>query len=78
MKGKVDAIILTGGVAYSEMMTGMIGERVSFIAPVKIYPGEFEMDALAAGAIRVLDGKEEPRYYTGEPVFPGFDVVYPR
>lgn len=72
MKGKVDAIILTGGVAYSEMMTGMIGERVSFIAPVKIYPGEFEMDALAAGAIRVLDGKEEPRYYTGEPVFPGF------
>lgn len=72
MKGKVDAIILTGGVAYSEMMTGMIEERVSFIAPVKIYPGEFEMDALAAGAIRVLDGKEEPRYYTGEPVFPGF------
>lgn len=78
MKGKVDAIIFTGGVAYSEMMTGMIEERVSFIAPVKIYPGEFEMDALAAGAIRVLDGKEEPRYYTGEPVFPGFDVVYPR
>lgn len=78
MKGKVDAIIFTGGVAYSEMMTGMIEERVSFIAPVKIYPGEFEMDALAAGAIRVLDGKEEPGYYTGEPVFPGFDVVYPR
>ena len=72
MKGKVDAIILTGGVAYSKMMTGMIEERVSFIAPVKIYPGEFEMDALAAGAIRVLDGKEEPRYYTGEPVFSGF------
>ena len=78
MKGKVDAIILTGGVAYSEMMTEMIKERVGFIAPVEIYPGEFEMDALAAGAIRVLEGKEEPKYYTGEPVFPGFDVVYSR
>ena len=78
MKGKVDAIILTGGVAYSEMMTGMIKERVGFIAPVEIYPGEFEMDALAAGAIRVLEGKEEPKSYTGEPVFPGFDVIYPR
>lgn len=78
MKGEVDAIILTGGVAYSEMMTGMIRERVGFIAPVEVYPGEFEMDALAAGAIRVLNGKEEPKFYTGEPVFPGFDVVYPR
>lgn len=76
MKGKVDAVILTGGVAYSEMMTGMIRERVEFIAPVEIYPGEFEMDALAAGAVRVLDGKEEPKYYTGEPVFPGFDTLY--
>ena len=78
MKGKVDAIILTGGVAYSEMMTEWIRERCEFIAPVVLYPGEYEMDALAAGAIRVLDGKEEPKYYTGEPVFPGFDVLYPR
>lgn len=78
MKGNVDAVILTGGIAYSEMMTGMIRERVEFIAPVKLYPGEYEMDALAAGAIRVLEGKEEPKYYTGEPVFPGFDVLYPR
>lgn len=78
MKGSVDAIILTGGVAYSEMMTSMIRERVEFIAPVKLYPGEYEMDALAAGAIRVLKGEEEPKYYTGEPVFPGFDVLYSR
>ena len=76
MKGDVDAIILTGGVAYSEKMTGMIRERVSFIAPVEIYPGEYEMDALAAGAIRALEGTEEPKSYTGEPVFPGFDVLY--
>ncbi|MCI5869296.1 MAG: butyrate kinase [Dorea sp.] len=78
MKGKVDAIILTGGVAYSDIMDEMIRERVEFIAPVKLYPGEYEMDALAAGAIRVLDGKEEPKSYTGEPVFPGFDVLYKR
>ncbi len=76
MKGDVDAIILTGGVAYSEMMTSMIKERVAFIAPVELYPGEYEMDALAAGAIRVLTGEEEPKYYTGNPVFPGFDVLY--
>lgn len=76
MKGDVDAIILTGGVAYSNMMTGMIKERVEFIAPVKLYPGEYEMDALAAGAIRVLTGEEEPKYYTGKPVFPGFDALY--
>lgn len=76
MKGDVDAIILTGGVAYSEKMTGMIRERVSFIAPIEVYPGEYEMDALAAGAVRVLEGREEPKFYTGEPVFPGFDVLY--
>ena len=76
MKGKVDAIILTGGVAYSEMMVNMLKERVEFIAPVKVYPGEFEMDALASGALRVLEGREEPKSYTGEPVFPGFDVIY--
>lgn len=76
MNGDVDAIILTGGVAYSEMMTGMIRARVEFIAPVKIYPGEYEMDALAAGAVRVLEGMEEPKSYTGEPVFQGFDVLY--
>ena len=76
MNGEVDAVILTGGVAYSKMMTSMIEEKVGFIAPVKIYPGEYEMDALAAGAIRALSGKEEPKSYTGEPVFPGFDVKY--
>ncbi len=76
MSGDVDAIILTGGVAYSEKMTDMIRERVEFIAPVKIYPGEYEMDALAAGAIRALDGTEEPKFYTGEPIFQGFDALY--
>ena len=78
MYGKVDAIILTGGVAYSKLMTGMIKDRVSFIAPVEIYPGEYEMDALAAGAVRVLSGEEVPKSYTGEPIFNGFEEGYPR
>ena len=76
MKGRVDAIILTGGIAYSKLMTSMIEERTGWIAPVVAYPGEYEMDALAAGAIRALAGEEEPKSYTGEPVFPGFEALY--
>ena len=76
MKGKVDAVILTGGIAYSKLMCSMIEEYAGWVAPIEVYPGEFEMDALAAGAIRVLEGAEEPKSYTGEPVFPGFEAVY--
>jgi butyrate kinase len=76
LKGEVDAILLTGGVAYSERMTGMLKEQVGFLAPVQVYPGEFEMDALAAGAIQVLEGKEKPKVYSGDPVFPGFKQKY--
>lgn len=64
VKGKVDAIILTGGIAYSEMMTGMIKERVEFIAPVEIMAGENEMESLAIGVLRVLRGEEEATEYT--------------
>ena len=59
VKGRVDAIVLTGGIAHSDLFTGWIRERVSFIAPVVIYPGENEMDALASGALRVLRGEED-------------------
>ncbi len=57
--GKVDNIILTGGIAKSEMFTKMVSDRVSFIAPVIIYPGENEMESLAFGALRVLKGEEK-------------------
>jgi butyrate kinase len=57
-QGRVDAIILTGGLAYSKMLTQWIAKRVNFIAPVKIMPGENEMEALAFGALRVLRGEE--------------------
>lgn len=63
LKGKVEAIILTGGMAYSERFTRLISERVSFIAPVKLYPGEDELSALAEGALRVLRGEEKAKEY---------------
>ena len=63
VEGKVDAIILTGGIAYSEMMTSWIKKRVEFIAPVEIMPGENEMESLAYGILRVLRGEEKAREY---------------
>lgn len=59
VQGKVDRIILTGGVAYSKFLTDIIRENVSWIAPVELMPGEYEMEALAGGALRVLRGEEE-------------------
>ena len=56
--GKVDAIILTGGIAHSERFPGWIEERVGFLAPVKRVPGAFEIEALAGGVTRVLRGEE--------------------
>jgi butyrate kinase len=63
VNGKIDAVILTGGIAYSEYFTAMIKDRVEFLAPVAILPGENEMEALAKGALRVLRGEEQPRIY---------------
>ena len=56
--GKVDAIALTGGIAYSDYFTGLITQRVTFIAPVLLFAGENEMESLAFGALRVLRGQE--------------------
>jgi butyrate kinase len=63
LKGQVDAVVITGGAAHSEMLLDWIQERVVWIAPVLIYPGEDEMLALAQGALRVLTGVEEARIY---------------
>ncbi|MCT4584500.1 MAG: butyrate kinase [Peptostreptococcaceae bacterium] len=63
LKGKVDAIVLTGGIAYSKMFTAWIVEMIDFIGEVKIYPGEDEMSALAMGALRVLNQEEEAKIY---------------
>ncbi len=63
LQGKVDAILLTGGLADSKMLTGWISERVEYIAPVKVYAGEKELESLALGALRVLRGEEKARTY---------------
>lgn len=63
LKGKVDGIIITGGIAYDKKFTTWIEERVKFIAEVTIYPGEDELTALAEGGLRVLRGEEEAKLY---------------
>ena len=64
LKGDVDAIILTGGMAYSKMLTGWITEYIRYIAPVVVLAGENEMEALAFGGLRLLEGKEQANIYT--------------
>lgn len=61
--GKIDYIILTGGIAYSKYLTQTITEYVTFIAPVVIMPGEDELQALAEGAYRILTNEEKPQIY---------------
>ncbi len=64
LRGKVDAVILTGGMANSSRLTKAISERIRFIAEVRIIAGEYEMPALAAGARRALAGSENVREYS--------------
>lgn len=63
LSGKVDAIILTGGIAHDKPICAYITERVSFIAPVVVMAGENELEALAFNALRVLSGKERAKIY---------------
>jgi len=57
--GKVDAILLTGGMTYSERLVNKIRPYVEWIAPIVLYPGEDELQAMAEGALRVLRGEEQ-------------------
>ena len=72
LKGKTDAILITGGLANDEVLVQQLKDDLSWIAPVYVYPGSFETEALAEGAVRVLSGQEECRQYSGYPVFEGF------
>ncbi|SYZ71848.1 putative butyrate kinase 1 [Candidatus Zixiibacteriota bacterium] len=63
LKGKYNAIVLTGGMAKSERLVSLIREQVSFLGDIAVVPGEFEMEALAEWAARVLDNKETPKEY---------------
>lgn len=61
LEGRVDAVLLTGGMAHSERLVGQLRGSVEWIAPVVVYPGEDELRALAEGVFRVLDGEEEEK-----------------
>ncbi len=63
LKGQIDAIILTGGIAYANDFINMIRDRVSFLSLVMVYPGEEEMLSLCEGALRVLKGEEVEKIY---------------
>jgi butyrate kinase len=63
LNGKVDAILLTGGLAYNQYLTQYISSKVGFISGVFVYPGEDELEALASNALRVARGEIEPMEY---------------
>lgn len=73
LHGKVDGILLGGGMVHNKELVEAIKEACGFIAPVSAYPGEFEMEAMASGAIRVLTGVEQAKKYSGKPAWEGFD-----
>lgn len=73
LHGKVDGILLGGGMVHNKELVAAIKEACEFIAPVSAYPGEFEMEAMASGAIRVLTGEEQVKKYSGRPAWNGFD-----
>ena len=61
LEGKVDAVLLTGGMAHSNRVVQRLRAHLGWIAPIRVYPGEDELQALAEGVFRVLDGEEKPR-----------------
>ncbi len=69
LRGRVDAVVLTGGLARCGYLIDSLKERISFLAPVLVFPGEDEMKALAQGALRVLSGEEAAMDY-GSPGAP--------
>lgn len=75
LKGKVDGILLAGGLLRFQDVYEQIEERCGWIAPVSVYVGEVEQEAMAAGAMRVLNGEEEPKRYKGEPDWKGFPFM---
>jgi len=67
LKGQIDGVILTGGLANSEMLTEWIKEWVQFLSPVFVFAGEDEMSALADGGLRVMRKEEEIKHYGADP-----------
>lgn len=74
LHGQVDGIILTGGLMKDDYAVQTVTKQVEWIAPVSVYPGELEGEALAAAAERVLSGEEALLEYSGVPVWTGFEA----
>jgi butyrate kinase len=74
LHGEVDGILLTGGCVHDSYLVKKLTEMVGFLGPVKAYPGELEMEAMAAGALRVLRGQETAKSYSGVPVWSSFEL----
>ena len=72
LSGKIDAILLTGGLMRFDDITETIEKRCGWIAPIKVYPGEMEQEALAGSVLKVLRGQTAALTYTGKPVWQGF------
>ena len=66
MKGDIDAILLTGGMAHSRRITDFMAEHISFIAPIFVYPGEDELKSLAENALAVINGEQKVKIYRSE------------
>ncbi len=73
--GKVDAILLTGGLMRFDDISAGIRERCGWIAPIHVYPGEMEQEALALSVLKVLRGQAEAMTYSGKPVWQGFEGI---
>ena len=63
LSGEIDGILLSGGAAYSKILVDRISQRVKFLGPIYVHPGEEELESLARGAARVLDGEEQAKTY---------------
>ena len=75
LEGKVDGILLTGGlVRYADIVEG-IKRRCGWIAPITVYPGEMEQQAMAYSVLKVLHGETEAIRYPGKPVWDGFPFI---
>lgn len=70
--GEVDGILLTGGLMRFDDILETIQKRCGWIAPITVYPGEMEQEALAHAVLHVIRGEHEANIYTGEPVWKGF------
>jgi len=73
LKGQVDGILLTGGLVRFPDLIEFVKDRCGFIAPIEVFPGEVEQEALAEAGLKAVKGEITARTYTGKPVFTGFN-----